>query len=155
MVKYVKMQSNKNLKSGFKPSIFLACLGLLFWVISGLLWSTSAYAALDCSAGNQHRLAPAEKAQCAIQQTDPDGQTRDSQQTVNQTLAEVLNILKYVIGVASVVVILVQSFRLIVSGGNPKEAVKARNGILYALVGILLALMAPTLILFVIERFQG
>ena len=108
MVKYVKMQPNKNIKSGRWSFIIIASI-CLAWVVGSLLWPATAWAA-DCSPGNSENLTPAEQASCAIRLTDPDGQTIDSQQTVNQTLEEVLNIFKYIIGVASVIVILSAEF---------------------------------------------
>ncbi|HSX08475.1 MAG TPA: hypothetical protein VLG11_06315 [Candidatus Saccharimonadales bacterium] len=68
----------------------------------------------------------------------------------NANLQFVLQITFGVIGALTVIVIIISAFRLAASQGNPQEATKARQGIVYASVGLLLALSAEVIVRFVL-----
>ena len=106
--------------------------------------------ALDCSSPN---LSPKQNAQCAINATNPDGQT-DSQAEVSQVLRTVLNILSLVIGIASVIVLLIQGLRLVLSSGNKETATQVRNSIIYVFVGLIIAASAQALVLLVLDKLE-
>ncbi len=65
-------------------------------------------------------------------------------------LQVILQIVFGVVGAVTVLIIVINALRLIASQGNPQEATKARQGIVYALVGLLLALSAEAIVTFVI-----
>jgi hypothetical protein len=63
-----------------------------------------------------------------------------------------ITIMSIVIGVTAVIMIIVSGFTLITSGGDPQAVAKARNSIIYALVGIVVAVLAETIVVFVLSR---
>ena len=66
---------------------------------------------------------------------------------------KVSNILLYIIGAVSVIMIIFGGFRYVTSGGNSDNITTAKNTILYAIVGIVVALLAYAAVQFVITSF--
>lgn len=64
----------------------------------------------------------------------------------------VLNILFSIIGAAAVIMIVVGGLMYTTSGGNPDKAKKAKNIILYAIIGLVVALFATAIVNFVLVR---
>ncbi len=63
-----------------------------------------------------------------------------------------LQVLVIVIGIIAVVMLVISGLRLIMSGGDPKNAASARDGILYAGIGIVVVVTAQLLINFVLTK---
>lgn len=63
------------------------------------------------------------------------------------------NVMLYVIGAVSVVMIIIGGLRYVVSGGNSTAITAAKNTILYAVIGVMVALFAYAMINFVITSF--
>lgn len=62
----------------------------------------------------------------------------------------ILNILSWVIGVVSVVMIIIGGFRYIISSGDSGQVQSAKNTILYAVVGLVIVIFAQVIVRFVI-----
>lgn len=75
--------------------------------------------------------------------------------SINEALATVVNILSIILGIASVIMIIYGGFRYITSGGDASRVSSAKNTILYALIGLLVAFLAQAIVFFVIRRFQN
>jgi type IV secretory pathway VirB2 component (pilin) len=74
---------------------------------------------------------------------------------VDASNGELQQILQIVFGIAAalaVLFIVIAGLRFITSQGNPQEVAKARNTIVYALVGLLVALSAEVIVSFVVVR---
>ena len=67
----------------------------------------------------------------------------------------ITNVLLFVLGAVSVIMIIIGGLRYVVSGGNATYVTAAKNTILYAIVGIIVALLAYAIINFVIGSFTG
>lgn len=65
----------------------------------------------------------------------------------------VTNILLFLVGAISVLMIIIGGFRYVVSGGNAASVSAAKNTILYAVIGIIIAILAYAIINFVINSF--
>ncbi len=78
--------------------------------------------------------------------------TTDSSNPVLKILKTVINLLSYIIGIAAVIVILVAGLQMIISGDNPQTVETARNMILYALVGIVVAVLSQTIVVYVLKN---
>lgn len=63
------------------------------------------------------------------------------------------NTLLFIIGALSVIMIIVGGLRYAISGGNATAVTAAKNTILYAIVGLIVALLAFAIINFVINTF--
>jgi hypothetical protein len=69
---------------------------------------------------------------------------------VNTLVENVINIFSWVIGVISVLVIIYGGFKYITSAGDAGKVTSAKNTILYALVGLVIAALAQIIVLFVL-----
>ncbi len=67
----------------------------------------------------------------------------------------VVNILLFVVGALSVIMLIIGGLRYAISGGNSSAVTAAKNTILYAIVGLVVALLAYAAINFVINSFSG
>ena len=68
---------------------------------------------------------------------------------------ELKTILQLTFGIVSaiaVLIIVIGGFRFVLSEGNPENAAKARETIIYALVGLAIALSAEAIVSFVLNR---
>ena len=69
---------------------------------------------------------------------------------IQSVITTALNILTWITGVAAVFVLIIAGFRYVVSGGSSSGVTGAKNMIIYALIGIVIALMAQLIVRFVI-----
>lgn len=67
-------------------------------------------------------------------------------------LKNVISILLYVAGTIAVIMIIVGAIRYITSDGDPSKAGQAKNTIIYAVVGLVVAVMSFGIVSFVIGR---
>lgn len=72
---------------------------------------------------------------------------------VNTLVQTIINILLYVLGIIAVIMIIVGGIRYTTSNGDASSLTSAKNTILYSVVGLVVALMAWTIVNFVIGRF--
>ena len=92
---------------------------------------------------------PVKIAGCTI-----DGTSNESgPEVLDNTINEIINILAIIAGVAAVIVIIVQGLRLVLSGGNSQTAGQARNGIIYALIGLVVIISAQQIVLYVVDHW--
>lgn len=57
-----------------------------------------------------------------------------------------------VAGAVAVLIITIAGFKYAVSMGNPEQAAKAKNSIIYALIGLLVCLVAFSVVTFVLDK---
>jgi hypothetical protein len=65
----------------------------------------------------------------------------------------VTNVMLFIVGAISVIMVVIGGLRYVVSGGNSGNITTAKNTILYAIVGLIVAIMAYAIINFVIGSF--
>lgn len=65
---------------------------------------------------------------------------------------KIINILLIIVGVAAVIVIIIGGLKYVVSGGDPAGITAAKNTILYAVVGLVVAIMAGAIVNFVLSK---
>lgn len=70
----------------------------------------------------------------------------------NGVLTRVARLLSVVVGVAAVIMIIIGGLRYILASGDPTNIQGAKNTILYAIIGLLVALLAQGIISFVLVR---
>ena len=70
----------------------------------------------------------------------------------NGILTKVASILSIIVGIVCVIAIIVAGLRYILSGGDSQQAASAKNAILYAIVGLVVAVSARVILSFVIGR---
>ena len=67
-------------------------------------------------------------------------------------LGEVVSILSIIVGIASVIAVIIGGLFYITSAGDPQKLTRARNTIIYAVIGIAVAAVSQLIILFVLDR---
>jgi len=105
-----------------------------------LLYSTRAYSvACDITGGAQSG------ANCA--------QGTNVPTSLNAEIQSVTNLLLTAIGIISVIMIIIGGIRYAVSGGDDAGVKGAKDTILYAVIGLVVALLAYAIVNFVLGRF--
>ncbi len=69
-------------------------------------------------------------------------------------IKNVVNTLLVVIGIIAVIMIVIGGIRYTLSGGDAASTKSARDTILYAVVGLVIAMMAYAIVNFVVSRFN-
>lgn len=67
----------------------------------------------------------------------------------------IANVLLFLIGAISVIMLIVGGIRYVVSGGDSSAVQNAKNTILYAIVGVVVAILAYAVVNFVITSFAN
>jgi hypothetical protein len=76
-------------------------------------------------------------------------------ESVNSTVALVINIFSWIVGVISVIMIIWGGFKYITSGGDSNNVTAAKNTILYAIIGLVIVALAQVIVRFVIGTATG
>lgn len=71
------------------------------------------------------------------------------------TFNTITNVLLFAVGAISVIMLIIGGIRYVVSGGDSTAVQSAKNTILYAIVGIVICLLAYAAVSFVIGSFTG
>lgn len=71
---------------------------------------------------------------------------------VENAIKAIVNLITIIIGIVAVVMIIISGFRFITSGGDSNTITSARNGLLYALVGLVIVVLAQVIVRFVLAR---
>jgi len=67
-------------------------------------------------------------------------------------LTQVIQILTMIVGIAAVIMIIIGGLKYILSAGDSANTESAKNTILYAVIGLAIALAAQAIVTFVIRR---
>ncbi len=68
-------------------------------------------------------------------------------------IKRVVNILLFIIGAVAVIMLIIGGIRYTLSGGDQSAVTAAKNTILYAIVGIIVAIFAYAIVNFVLDEF--
>ncbi len=71
---------------------------------------------------------------------------------VNGVLRKVTTIIAFIAGVAAVIVVVIGGFEYITSNGDPQKAASARKAIIGACIGIVIIVVAQSLVIFVLLK---
>lgn len=135
------------IKKSLQSLLIVPVLALGVSLTAGVLASPTTYAA-GCSTDAQSGLAGG--AGCAQGADQPPELFGDG--GIFQT---VTNVLLFIIGAISVIMLIIGGIRYVVSGGDSSAVTSAKNTILYAVVGIVVAILAYALVNFVITSFAA
>lgn len=113
----------------------------------GVLAAPAAYAQENC----QVTGGIASSADCARGDKTPGSLTGDgTDQGVFRTVA---NVLLFIIGAVAVIMLIIGGIRYTISQGDSSAVQSAKNTILYAVIGIIVAILAYAIVNFVITSF--
>ncbi len=80
------------------------------------------------------------------------GSCGDNGMQFQKVLNNVVNFLSIAIGIAAVLMIVIGGLRFITSGGDANKVTGAKNTIVYALIGLVIVVLAKTIVFFVIGQ---
>lgn len=69
-------------------------------------------------------------------------------------IENITNILLFLVGVIAVIAIVISGLRFVTANGNQDQISSARNGIIYAVIGIAVAIMAYAIVRFVVNSLS-
>lgn len=137
----------------FVTSGMIVMLGLV-----GLttLAATPVAAGVDCSL-EKNKNVPTCAAQKGVNSTGTQNNSCGSSGTdtcgLTDVIKTVINVLLFIIGSLSVIMIIVGGIRYVVSNGDSSQITNAKNTIMYAVVGLIIALLAYAIVNFVVTQF--
>lgn len=84
--------------------------------------------------------------------TCPAGSGEEAADTINNTIALVINTFSVIVGVISVIMIIFGGLRYIISGGESSNVASAKNTIIFAVVGLIVVALSQFIVRFVLQR---
>ena len=82
------------------------------------------------------------------------GATSDGTEvSVDQAAKTIVNVLLFIIGVVSVIMIVIGGLKYVTSNGNSNQVEGAKNTILYAVMGLVVAIAAYAIVNLVVDAF--
>lgn len=64
---------------------------------------------------------------------------------------QVTNIILYIVGIIAVIMLIIGGIRYVVSGGDSKKVTDAKNTVLYAIIGLVVCILAFAIVNFVVN----
>lgn len=118
----------------------LLTVPLLAVGVTALVPAGDVYAQADLSQGVSGGLAAADTGSSA------------NTKGINGIVTTIINVLLYIIGLISVIMIIIGGIRYATSNGDANSVTAAKNTILYAIVGLVVAIFAWAIVNFVVEQ---
>lgn len=128
------------LKKLIQSTVIVASLLGVFW------YAPLAFAA-DCDT-----IDPKTSIECGVDSAAGTTEPVDAESTITNTISDAISLLSFVVGVLAVIMLIVGGLRYATSAGNAETAKTARNTILYALIGLVVAALAQLLVHFVLDK---
>ncbi len=75
-----------------------------------------------------------------------------AQSSISNLIATGISILSFIVGIAAVLMLIIGGFRYITSGGDSNSISAAKNTILYAIIGLVVAVLAQAIVQFVLRE---
>ena len=107
--------------------------------------------AVTCPEGSLRNGDAPTLAQCNV----PEDSAKDSPtngKSLMEVVQTVLNVIISVLGIVTVIMIILGGVQYTTSQGDPAKATKARNTILYGVIGLVVALLAFAIVNFVLKE---
>lgn len=73
----------------------------------------------------------------------------------NGTLTKAINIIATVIAVTSIIIIIISGIKFVLSQGDPQKVATARQSIIYACVGLVVAVVAKAIVQFLLKKLPS
>ncbi len=85
-------------------------------------------------------------------QSTDEGTGEDAASRVDTIIKRVVDIFSVVVGIVAVIMIIIGGLKYITSGGDSGNITSAKNTILYAIVGLIVVVLAQVVVRFVLQR---
>lgn len=76
----------------------------------------------------------------------------DADTLVNKNVRLALNLFSWIVGIISVIMIIAAGLKYVTSGGDATKTASSKDTILYALVGLVIVLIAQLIVRFVVNK---
>lgn len=86
-----------------------------------------------------------------VDSAQPDG----AEGNLMDIFTTIANILLFILGAVAVIMLIIGGFRYVVSGGDSSAVEGAKNTILYAIIGIIVAFLAFAAVNFVVDQLES
>lgn len=96
----------------------------------------------------------ASPAECAQQGTDAVSNQKGNADDLQKNIKTVVNVLLFILGAIAVVMIIIGGIRYATSGGDASSTKAAKDTILYAVIGLVVAILAYAIVNFIIGAFK-
>lgn len=80
------------------------------------------------------------------------GHGLQNNKTLEQIVNEIVNTILYIVGILAVVMVIVGGIQYTLSAGDQAKVTKAKNTIVYGIVGLVIAILAYAIVNFVISK---
>ena len=77
-----------------------------------------------------------------------------SDNTLNNLVAQVVNVFSIIVGVVAVIMMIYAGFRYITSGGDSGKVGESKNTLIYAIVGLIIVALAQFIVKFILEKIS-
>lgn len=97
----------------------------------------------------------AKKDACAganLQDSSPGNCGDKASRTLTKRIQTVINLFSVIIGIIAVIMIIIAGLRYITSGGDANGITAAKNALIYAIVGLIVAALAQVIVKFVLGK---
>ena len=129
------------IKNNYKSAVRKISLATTMGFVGFMTYVVPA-SALDCSTLGSSSANPlSEGTKCAIGETKA-GAANNTLFGDNGIFNKVVNILLFLVGAVSVIMLIVGGFRYVISAGDQNAVTAAKNTILYAIIGLVVAFIA-------------
>ena len=68
---------------------------------------------------------------------------------------QITNVILYILGIVAVIMLMIGGIKYVVSGGDAKKVTDAKNTVLYAIIGLIIAFLAYAIVNFVISALPS
>jgi ABC-type Fe3+ transport system permease subunit len=73
----------------------------------------------------------------------------------NAIVPRVINIMLYIVGILAIIMLIYGGIRYVLSGGDDKRVTAAKNTILYAIVGLIVAILGYAVVNWIVKNLGG
>ena len=119
---------------------------ILMSIIAVLMMGTAVLAPVGLMAGEASALTLREGAEAAR----CDGCPRDLFGDTG-VFKKITNTILYIVGIIAVIMLIIGGIKYVISGGDSKKVTDAKNTVLYAIIGLVVAFLAFAIVNFVIS----
>lgn len=113
----------------------------------GAVVAHDSVAAVNCPSGSVQSTANS-LAECNLP-------TEGTNESLMSRVTKIINVVLAALGIVAVVVIIIGGISFVTSQGDSSKVTKARNTILYGVVGLVIALLAYAIVNFVLKGIFG
>lgn len=92
---------------------------------------------------------------CAKKGLEPIDNPGGSSPTLQDNIKIIVNVMMFLLGAIAVIMIIIGGIRYTTSNGDPQQTKSAKDTVLYATIGVVVALIAYAIVNFVLGAFSG